>query len=166
MPKHLLEIMDEEAWVALEEEIHGQTGANVAVYRPDGFHLTTFVAWANKVCPLIKSQSQSTAAICSTAVQHSLATVRKIGTSAVLSCDAGFCRICVPIASNGDFLGLLGICGLLLDEDVESFYVAKLTGQHEDEVERLAASACRITVEEAKTLRLYLEDKVRSVLSR
>lgn len=161
----LLDIMNQEQWAALERGLSEQYGVSANVYDPDGFMLTDYIYWANRICPLVKEHHQSTQAICSIASQTAIAEARRTGKPSVISCDAGFCKIAAPIRLNGEFLGVLGLCGPLLEEEVESFYVGMLTGKDEAEIEQLAEGLAPIGQEKVAELVRLLEEATAGVLA-
>jgi ligand-binding sensor protein len=161
----LTDLMNAAEWEALERELSVAHNVSVNVYDPDGYMVTDFIHWANRVCPVVKENHQSTQAVCSIASQNAIAECRRKGESCIIACDAGFCKITTPIVVNGEFAGVLGLCGPLLEDEVETFYLAMLTGREEADLAVLAQGLQPISEAEARRLAGVLEARVAMLLA-
>jgi ligand-binding sensor protein len=135
----LTDILPLDKWVELEKQIHDIYGLNAAVYNIDGFRITDYKNWANRLCPVIKSNEAGQSSICAVANQHTMAQAKDTKKPVSEECDAGLIKIAIPIFAGDEFLGIAGGCGLLPDGgEVESFLISKTTGIDEEEIEGLS----------------------------
>ena len=113
----LTDICPLEKWVELEQDIHDRFNIDSNVFNIDGIRISEHKAWVNKLCPAIKATDKGQSFIC--AVAHmNLATMAKNSSKAVVEeCDAGLVKIVVPIFANNTFIGAVGACGLLMQDD-------------------------------------------------
>jgi ligand-binding sensor protein len=162
----LTDLMTQEDWVEFEKAIHDATGMNAAVFDAAGVRVTSYVAWANGVCPLIKGDAGSAQAICAVAHQEIARQAQQTGQPAVAECDGGMLKICVPIIINGTFLGVAGGCGMLSDEgQLETFHVARATGRTEAEIAALAGGIPRAANDEIKTAVAFIVERLAQALT-
>ena len=84
----------------------------------------------------------------------------------VEECDAGMVKIVVPVFVNGEFLGSVSGCGLLLADKgkVEPFLVNKTTGIDEEEIECLSKTIGHISMEDAEALGLFIAEKINKIV--
>jgi len=157
----MTDIMPREAWQALEQEIHERFGLNARVYDDKGFTFTGHVTWANRLCPAIKAKPSGVSAICSVAHQAMAAEAKATGAPVVAECDAGLLKICVPVLVDGEFVGVVGGCGRLLDDgEVDAFMVEKSAGIPEAEVAELASGIKALTTVEAEAIAAELQKRM------
>jgi len=145
----LEDIAPVEKWEALERELHETSGLNACVYNAEGTRITSYTAFANRLCPHIKSFPAGIETVCAVANQHCANMVRESGTPYTTECDAGLVKFVVPIVQDGEFLGTIGGCGHRLpDSEVETFLLTKSLGTPEEELEAMAAEVQTITQNE------------------
>jgi len=162
---HMIDLKSVEEWEEFEREIHRLHRINGVTYDAEGAHLTSQNIWANRVCPVIKENPGSLQAICSVAHQNAGLQVLRERKPAVVECDAGFLKICVPVWNKDDLLGVVGGCGLLAEEgEVEAFLVGMATGVDEETIEELAIGAPRMSDEQVKDFIRYLEEQVAEIM--
>ncbi len=77
-------------------------------------------------------------------------------------CDAGMVKIVVPIFVENEFIGAVGGCGLLLDEEgeVETFLIGKTIDMDEGELEKLAEGIGPLSMQQAEELCDYIAEQV------
>ena len=109
----LRDLVSKEDCARLEQDVFDRHGINCTVFDAAGNGVTGAPHWCNRLCPEIKANTDSLAAICAPANQHFMAQARQTGKAVIGACDAGFVKVAVPILSNGTFLGTAGGCGLL-----------------------------------------------------
>jgi len=161
----LTDLIPLEGWVDFEKAIHDATGMNAAVFDAAGVRVTSYVAWANGVCPLIKGDAGSAQAICAVAHQEIARKAQQTGQPAVAECDGGMLKICVPIISNGTFLGVAGGCGMLPDAGaLETFHISRATGRAEAEIAALADGIPRASHTEIQAALAFIVDRLAQVL--
>ena len=161
----LLDILAPERWAELERELHDLSGMNAAVFDAQGRRVTSFVSWANALCPVIKGHPAGLSAICACANQVVAAEAARSGQPVVEECDAGLAKIAVPVMVGGACLGTVGCCGLLLDNgrpDVE--YVARTLGEDPQVVARLAGGLRSLNRRQAEHLAGCIEARVAEVV--
>lgn len=162
---NLTDLLPLEEWARIEEEICDQSGLDASVFGPDGMKITKFKKWANSLCPVIKANEKGLSFICAVANQTMTKEVSQTKEPLVSGCDAGLLRIAVPICVDGEFLGTVGACGRILeDNEVESFLINKTTGIDEDEVRRLSTDIQPVSAGEAQTIADNIDKRIKGVV--
>lgn len=153
-------------WVELEKDIHKKTGLDVNVFNTEGYRISDFKNWANRLCPEIKATDKGQSFICAPAHMNIAAQAMRSKQTTIEECDAGLIKLVVPIFVNDEFIGTVGACGFLLDDgEVDSFLVNKMTDIDEDKVERLSEGIESITTEKAMTLGNYIAAEIEKIVS-
>ena len=141
----LTEIAPIEAWFSLEKTVHERFSMNAAVFNEQGIRLTDFMNWGNPLCPGIKSNDKGKTYICAAAHQNLAASAAHQKRSIAEPCDAGMTKVVVPIFKDGVFIGAAGGCGVLSPgNEVDCFYIGKVTGIREDECKPLIRDVKRV----------------------
>jgi len=157
----LTDILSKEEWALFEEELYDRFHINSAVYNSSGIGVTGKPHWCNRLCPKIKANKDSLAAICAPGNQHFMAQARKTHKAVIGECDAGFVKIAAPIFGNGDFLGTAGGCGLLpVGGEVETFMVEKTTGLSEEDISTLSKNINSMTENQAGQMANFIEKRI------
>ena len=161
----LTDLASKEQWEEFEKVIHNHSGMNACVYNNQGNRITSYMEFANEVCPTIKSYPEGIAAICAMVNQHFGATLSKTKRPLIDECDAGFVKFAVPILHQGEFLGTVGGCGhLLSDSEVETFLIEKAIGRDDLKLDEKISSVKKVTDKEVNELidfvQKYLDDLV------
>ena len=159
----LTDLASKEQWEEFEKVIHNRSGMNSCVYNNQGNRITSYMEFANEVCPAIKSYPEGIAAICAMVNQHFGAILAKTKQPLIDECDAGFVKFAVPILHNGEFLGTVGGCGhLLFDGEVETFFIEKAIGENDLKLDEKMGTIKKITDKEVHELidfvQKYLDD--------
>ncbi len=161
----MTDLLAKEEWQALERELHERWGVNACAYGADGFTFTGYKNFGNPLCPAIKAKPEGIQAICSVAHQNMAAQARQTKATVIAECDAGLLKICVPIFSGDEFVGVVGGCGKLPDGgEVDAFAIEKATGIPQAEVEALAAGVSPMPMEQAREMADFLETKVAEIV--
>jgi ligand-binding sensor protein len=161
----MTDLLPREGWAELERTINERFGLNARVYDAKGFTFTGLTTWCNRLCPALKSVPAALSSICSVAHQVMAAQARTEERSVVDQCDIGLAKICVPVIVEGELVGVVGGCGLLLEDgEVETFLLGKAAGFDEQEAEDLAADIEGITEAQVRELTRYLESRVREIV--
>ena len=63
----LTDLLSEEEWIKLEEDIHQRFGMDTNVFNTKGIRITTFKSWVNELCPEIKATDKGQSFICAVA---------------------------------------------------------------------------------------------------
>jgi ligand-binding sensor protein len=154
-----------EKWVEFEKEINKRFGVDVNVFNPQGYRITEFKAWANKLCPAIKDTDKGQSFICATAHMNISAMAKNRKEPVLEECDAGLIKLVVPIFINDEFAGAVGACGHILDEgEVDTFLINKITEIEEETIEDLSKDIPYITAEKANDLTRFIEEKLEFML--
>ncbi|WP_372678600.1 PocR ligand-binding domain-containing protein, partial [Desulfosarcina sp.] len=131
---------------------------NSAVYDRSGTGVTGMPRWCNRLCPQIKANPDSLAAICAPANQHFMAQAQKTRKSVIGECDAGLTKINVPIFVENEFMGTAGGCGRLPEGGtVETFLIAKTLGLSEAQVSGLCHGLGTITQKQTQEMKNFIE---------
>ncbi|HBH62200.1 MAG TPA: histidine kinase [Nitrospiraceae bacterium] len=162
----LSDILPLEKWLELEQDIFNRSGLASNVFDPDGIRITDYKEWVNQICPAIKADDRGQSFIC--AVAHmNIAGMAKGKKSLVIGeCDAGLMKLVVPIIVKGECLGVVGACGLLLDDgEVDSFMVNRTIGMEDDKIADLAGGIRRIRSDEVEELGTYITERIKKIVS-
>ncbi len=158
------DILSKEGWKEVAEDINRRFGLNGSVNDKQGALVAGSPALANKICPTIKGGEQSRT-VCATAHKHLAKVAQETGEPAVGECDAGFTKFVVPIFCRGEFLGTAGGCGVLGDDGrVDIFYLTKLLGVSEEEIEAWAAQIKIVSRPDLEEAVEYVKGLVRNKL--
>ena len=162
----LTDIAPLKKWIALEKDIHKQSGLDVNVFDTKGYRISEFKNWANRLCPEIKATDKGQSFICAPAHMNIATLAMRSKQPVIEECDAGMLKLVVPIILNGEYVGAVGACGFLLDDgEVDSFLVNKMTDINEDKVEKLAEGIDIITTEKAEILAQYIENQIARIVA-
>jgi ligand-binding sensor protein len=157
----LTDILSKEAWAAFEKELYDRFHINCTVYNTSGIGVTGKPNWCNRLCPEIKANKDSLAAICAPGNQNFMAQAKNTHKAVIGECDAGLIKIAVPIFGDGDFLGTAGGCGLMPEGgELETFMVEKTTGLSEAEILTLCQGMGSMTEEQAEEMAAYIEKRI------
>jgi ligand-binding sensor protein len=155
------DVMPNEKWVEVEQEINRRSGLNAAVYNVAGVRITDFKKWANQLCPALRATEKGQEYICAVAHQNIAAQAIKTRKTIVNECDAGLMKFAVPIFVDNEFLGVAGGCGLLRDQQqVDTYLVHRTTGMDQDVVEELSENIETIANDRLESTISYVENKV------
>ena len=162
----LTDMLPLEKWKMLEEDVHNMFGLDNNVFNIDGFRITDFKKWANRLCPAIKATDRGQSYICAVAHMNLAVMARNTGQAVIEECDAGLMKLVVPIFVNDEFIGAFGACGMLLDDgEVDAFLVNKTTAIDTEEVESLASDISLITMDRAEAVAAYIKEKIDKVVN-
>jgi ligand-binding sensor protein len=154
----LTDILSKERWEQFEKALFDRFHINSTVYNHSGQGITGKPHWCNRLCPEIKANNNSLAAICATGNQHFMAQAKQTEKAVIDVCDAGLTKIAVPIIVDGDFLGTAGGCGLLPPGgEVQTFLLEKTMGLNETQISELCEGLGTMTQAEAEKMAVYIE---------
>ena len=152
-------------WLELERKINERSGLNASVFNVDGVRITDFKRWANKLCPLIKGDENGQNTICAVAHQNIAAQAQSTRKPVIAECDAGLMKLVVPIFQNGEFLGVAGGCGYVLENgEVDTFMVNKTIGIAEEKLTDLSDDIPVMTPEQAQAHTEFIESELKQIL--
>jgi ligand-binding sensor protein len=162
----LTDIAPLERWIALEDEIFRRTGLNGCVFNAGGTRIAGNRNWANGLCPIIKANEQGQTYICSIAHSHIAAEAQRTRKPVIEECDAGMLKLVVPVFVDDEFLGVIGGCGLLLDDgEVSTILIQKTTGIPENQLEEAALSVKTMTTIEAESIICFINRQLTTIMS-
>lgn len=152
-------------WVELEQKINERSGLNASVFNVDGVRITDFKKWANKLCPVIKADKKGQDYICAVAHQNLAAEAKHSRQPVIAECDAGLMKLVVPIFLNGEFLGVAGGCGYILENgEVDTFMVNKTVGIAEEKLMNLSDDIPVMTPEQAKSHTKFIQVEIKQII--
>jgi ligand-binding sensor protein len=163
----LTDLQPLEKWIELEKAIHARSGLDASVFNTDGIRITNHKKWANRLCPVIKANPKGQTFICSTAHQNVAAQAVKTKKPVIEECDAGLVKIVVPIFVEDQFIGAVGGCGLLLEDDgeIETFLLGKTLDMEESELEALAQGLGSLSLPQAEEISAYIAGQIDQIIS-
>jgi ligand-binding sensor protein/predicted Fe-Mo cluster-binding NifX family protein len=154
----LTDILSKQGWVQFEKTLFDRFAINNAVYDRSGTGVTGKPRWCNRLCPQIKANPDSLAAICAPANQHFMAQAKKTRKPVIGECDAGLIKISVPIFVDKAFMGTAGGCGLLPEGGkVETFLIAKTLSLSEAQISGLCHGLGTITKKKTAEMTNFIE---------
>ncbi len=126
-----------------------------------GIRISDYKQWANRLCPAIKATDKGQSFICAVAHMNIAAQAMQTKKTVIEECDAGLVKLVVPIFANDEFIGAVGVCGVLLDDgEIDSFLINKITEIDEDEVESLSDDIKSITTDRAEAMGKYIQERI------
>lgn len=162
----LTDILSKEEWAAFEKELFDRFHINCTVYNTDGIGVTGKPNWCNRLCPEIKANKESLAAICAPGNQNFMAQANQTQKAVIGECDAGMMKIAVPIFSEDEFLGTAGGCGLLpVGGELETFMIEKTAGLSEEEIAGLSEEMESMTEDQAEEMAVFIEEKITAFMN-
>ena len=157
----IADFMPMEDWLAFQAEIDNRFNTGTVVYDAEGMQATPHDCKRNPLCQAIRSRPEGQTQICARAQQAMATMTRRTREAAIEECDAGMVKLVVPVFSAGEFLGTSGICGLLRhDDEVDAFYVGKVTGISEAEIAALAKGLRRVTRVEIEAIAEFMAGSI------
>jgi ligand-binding sensor protein len=157
----LTDILPKEEWEEFEKALFDRFHINCTVYDLSGQGITGKPNWCNRLCPQIKANKDSLAAICAPGNQYFMAQTRTTGKPFIDACDAGLAKIAVPIFVDGEFLGTAGGCGLLpAGGEVQTFLLEKTMGLGEAQILTLCEGLGTITQAESEQMAGHIEKRI------
>ncbi len=160
----LTDILPVEKWLELEKDIHERSGLASNVFNVEGIRVTDYKVWVNRLCPVVKAHDSGQSFICAVAHMNIADMAKNSKETVIEECDAGFLKLVVPIFVEGEFLGAVGACGLLLDDgDVDSFMVNRTIDIGEEKIEELLDDIKRISSEDVEALGEYITERIRKI---
>jgi ligand-binding sensor protein len=161
----LTDIAPLEKWLELEQKINERSGLNASVFDFAGVRITEFKRWANKLCPLIKADEKGQNYICAVAHQNIAAQAKQTHQPVIAECDAGLMKLAVPIFVDGQFLGVAGGCGHILENgEVDTFMVNKTIGIDEGKLNDLSVDIPVMTMKQAQELAQFIQHEVDQII--
>ncbi len=163
----LTDIMSIEDWVSFQEEVNSTFDTGPSVYDAEGKQATHFECELNPVCRAIRGSADGGVQICARSHQTIMAMAERSRRTVIEECDAALVKVMVPVFINGEFVGATGVCGMLWDdEEVDAFYVSKVTEIPEEEIEALAGKTRRLTREKAERIANFMTARILEVTAR
>lgn len=162
----LTDILPVEAWEGLEDEIREASRLNVSIFNVDGIRITDNQKWPNRLCPEIKADPKGQSFICATAHMNIALQARESRHGVLEGCDAGLVKLVVPIFLDETYLGALGACGLLLDDDsVDEFLIHKITGMEEERIAALSSGIPSLSSDQAQRLKAFIQARLDQIIA-
>ena len=161
MDMKLTDILPLEKWIELEMEIHRRSGLNASVFDVNGIRISDFQVWPNSLCPAIKANDKGQSYICAVAHMNLAVQAKQTGKAVIEECDAGLFKVVYPVFAEDNFLGVVGGCGLLLDDsEPDTYLINKITGIDEENLEELSHGIERRSRTEIEKLAQYIKEEV------
>lgn len=163
----LTDICTLDQWMELENELFKQFGFQSFVFNPEGVRITETKNSANPLCPAIKALKNGQTFICSAAHSNMTQAVKESRKAMIEGCDAGFAKWVVPVYVQDEFLGVVGGCGMVAeDEEVDTFAVNKLSGMETEEAEALAPQVPTTTLANMEAAVAHAQKQVAALVAK
>lgn len=157
----LTDILSQKEWAQFEKELFDRFHINCAMFDASGTAVTGEQNWCNRLCPEIKTNEDSRAAICAPANQEFMTQAEQTKKPVIGECDVGLMKICVPIFVEGEFMGAAGGCGLMPEGgELETFLIEKTLGLSEEEIAELCEGLGSMTEDEAQEMADFIERRI------
>ncbi len=161
----LTDLLPVKSWESLEDEVRNRSGLNVSIFNTDGIRITNNQKWPNRLCPAIKADPKGQSFICATAHMNIALQANQEGHGVLEGCDAGLLKLVVPIIVDETYLGAVGACGLLLDDEaVDGFLINKITGMDDETIEDLSKEIPSISTTEAEALEAFIQERLDQII--
>lgn len=155
----LTDIMPKEKWIALQEELHQKFALNADIMDKEGKRLSGFT-WGNDLCKAIHDDSKGFGAICATAGMMFVQMVKE-GEPFVEECDAGMARISLPIKVDGELVGAVGGCGLVVDDgEVDEFTIGMMSELDEETIAKASATVSEASESKVAEIQAFIQEKI------
>jgi len=162
----LTDLMPVEDWIEIEKEVRRRSGLDASVFDINGYRISGYKEWANRLCPAIKANDKGQSFICAVAHMNVASQARQTGNPVIESCDAGLVKACAPIIVEGEYVGALCGCGMTLEDDaVETFLINKITGIDEATLEDLSSDVRPIRSETLEALVAHMSGVVEDIVT-
>jgi ligand-binding sensor protein len=155
-----------EKWIEFEKDIHERTGLASNVFDIEGFRITGYKVWVNRLCPVIKADDRGQSFICAVAHMNYAGMAKQSKAPVIDECDVGLLKLVVPVFVKDEFLGSVGACGLLLeDSEVDTFMVNKTIEMEEEKIERLSSDMKRIPFKKVEELSMHITERIEKIVN-
>ncbi|MEW5909190.1 MAG: PocR ligand-binding domain-containing protein [Thermodesulfobacteriota bacterium] len=163
----LTDLLPIDDWICIEKEINRRSGLDAAVFDTNGFRITGFKKWANRLCPVIKANDKGQSFICAVAHMNIATAAKKSRQPFTEECDGGLVKACVPIIVDDTYLGALCGCGMVLDDgEVDTFLINKITGIDEEKLQELSSDVRYITSDEIDSVVDYMSETITTIIKK
>ncbi len=163
----LTDLLSLEKWLEFDMDFYERSGMNAYAFGSGGERITKQKKWANPLCSVIKGNPRKAANICGLSHQAMSSIARREQRIVIGECEAGLLKMCVPVFVDGEFLGIIGGCGLLTENgEVDLDVVETVTGMSHELVTQFARSIRRISKDEIVSQARYLEARVKEFVDR
>ena len=164
---NLLDLLSEGQWNDFSREMHESYGISFGVSDTAGARVSSYANWCNRLCPRIKSDPQSLAAVCAVAANYFTEATRKSGEALIAECDLGLIKVAVPIVVGDEFMGTAGGCGFATERgEIETFMIEKLTGADEGEIKALVEDIAPMTEARAREMADDIARRIDAIVQR
>lgn len=161
---NLADVMAKEEWIAIQDELHDKFNLNADIMDAEGKRFAGNT-WGNELCPAIREDKKGYGAICATAGMMFTQMVQE-GEPFVEECDGGMARISVPVKVNGELLGAVGGCGMVVDDgEVDEFTIGMMSDLSESVIAEKAATVPVATEATVEEIRAFIQQKVEAALA-
>lgn len=162
----LADILPLEKWLELEKDVFNRSGLASNVFNVSGIRITDYKVWVNRLCPAVKADDRGQSFICAVAHMNIAGMAKERKSPVIGECDAGLLKLVVPIFVNGEFLGAVGACGLLLDDgDVDSFMVNRTIEMDDAKIAELSGDIRRLSGDDVEELGKYITERIEKLVS-
>lgn len=160
----LTDIMPKENWIAIQDELHQKFHLNADIMDKEGKRLAGNT-WGNDLCKAIREDSKGGGAICVPAGMMFVQMIQQ-GEPFVEECDGGMARISVPIKVDGELIGAIGGCGLVVDDgEVDEFTIGMMSDLEEEAITKAAGSVREATEEKVKEIQDFIQAKLDAAIN-
>lgn len=155
----LIDIMTKEKWMELQGELHERFQLNADVMDSEGKRIAGNT-WGNELCHAIRDDKKGFGSICAPAGMM-FTQMMKEGEPFVEECDGGMARISMPIMMDGEFVGSIGGCGVVVDDgEVDTFTVGMMSDLEEGAIEKMTETVAIASEDRVKEIQDFIQTKI------
>lgn len=159
----LTDIMPKEKWLELQEELHTRFQLNADVMDKEGKRMAGNT-WGNALCKAIREDKKGLGAICIPAGSVFVQMMQD-GEPFAEECDGGMARISVPVKVDGEVIGAVGGCGVILDDgEVDEFTIGMMSDLEESAIEEMVGEVPTATEEKVKEIQEFIQKRIEEAL--
>lgn len=160
----LADVMTRDEWISIQNELHEKFNLNADIMDRDGKRLAGNT-WGNELCPAIRDDTKGFGAICATAGMMFTQMVQE-GEPFVEECDGGMARISVPVRVNGELLGAVGGCGVVVDDgEVDEFTINMMSDLDEAAISEKAATVPVAGEDAVREIQSFIQEKITATIA-
>jgi ligand-binding sensor protein len=159
----LTDLISEHDLIALRQELHDTFGLNADIMDADGKRLAGNT-WGNDLCRAIREDDKGFGAICAPAGQM-FGQLMKKGEPFAEFCDGGMMRVSVPVMVGGEFVGAVGGCGLVPDDDeVDTFSIGMMSGLDESFIDEKVGTVKSASEAQVQEIIRFIRERVQGLM--
>jgi ligand-binding sensor protein len=159
---NLYDIMDEDQWQEILDELREGLGMPTALVDPHSFVLQES-GERHELCKAIRANKDSLIGICAKTQKFMAGKARETHKPVLVSCEANMSKCLIPVFSDGEFMGSVVVCGTgIPEEEISPAMIAQSINRSEEEVHRLIQQVPVMETEKVIEISNHIFEKIHS----